>query len=330
MMPLVRLGNSGLVVSRLCLGTMTFGGQVSQDEACSIMDAALAGGINFFDTADVYPLGATGDTRGRTERIIGAWLKGRREQVVIATKCGSPMGPLPWQGGTSRKHILRAIDASLERLGTDYVDLYQLHRDDDTPLDETLDALDTVVRSGKARYIGVSNWTAWRITRMIGRAEAQRFISPVTVQPRYNLLFREFERDLFPMCQSESLATLCYNPLAGGLLTGKHRVSEAPDPDSRFGEGRASAMYRARYWQARQLNAVSQIVAVADEAGLSPTTMAIAWVLGRPGVTCTIVGATQASQLADALSASEIKLDDELIARLDTITEEFRFGDATR
>ena len=331
MMPLTRLGNSGLMVSRLCLGTMTFGGQVNEDEASTIMDAALAGGINFFDTADVYPLGATADTRGQTERIIGGWLKRRRDEVVLATKCGSPMGSRPWQGGTSRKHILHAIDASLERLGTDYVDLYQLHRDDEeTPLDETLEALDIVVRSGRARYIGVSNWMAWRITRMIGRAEAKRFIAPLTVQPRYNLLFREFERDLFPMCQSESLATLCYNPLAGGLLTGKHRDPEAPAPESRFGDGRAAKMYRARYWQERQLEAVSQIVAVADEAGLSPATMAIAWVLARPGVTCAIVGATRAAQLPDALAASEMTLDDALIARLDAITDEFRYGDATR
>lgn len=331
MIPLVPLGRSGLQVSRLCLGTMTFGGQSDEKQAFAIMDAALAGGINFFDTANVYPLGGGSAERGETERIVGRWLRGRREQVVLATKCGSPMGPLPWQVGTSRKHILQAIDASLERLGTDHVDLYQLHRDDEgTPLDETLEALDTVVRSGRARYIGVSNWSAWRIARMLGRAEALRLTAPVTVQPRYNLLYREFERDLFPMCRAESLATLCYNPLAGGLLTGKHGDLQAPDAQSRFGAGRAAALYRERYWHEREFAAVSEIVRLAAEAGLSPVRLAVAWVLAQPGVTCAIVGATKAEQLADSLSAAQLQLEADLLARLDAITREFRHGGAAR
>ena len=330
-MPLARLGRSGLQVSRLCLGTMTFGTHADENEAFAIMDAAHTGGINFFDTADVYPLGADRALRGETERIVGRWLKGRREQVVLATKCGSPMGALPWQGGTSRKNILHAIDASLNRLGTDYVDLFQMHRDDDgTPLDETLEALDLVVRSGRARYIGVSNWSAWRIARMIGRAEALRFVAPITVQPRYNMLFREFERDLFPMCCQDNLATLCYNPLAGGLLTGKHHGREEPDAQSRFGAGRAARMYRDRYWDEHKFAAVSQIVSLAAKAKLSPARLAVAWVLAQPGVTCAIVGATKAAQLSDLLGAAEAQLDPDLIARLDAITREFRYGDAAR
>jgi aryl-alcohol dehydrogenase (NADP+) len=159
------------------------------------------------------------------------------------------MGPLPWNAGTSRKHLLSAIDASLSRLGTDYVDLFQLHRDDpNTPLDETLEALDTIVRSGRARYVGVSNWGAWRIARAIGRSEALRLVKPVTVQPRYNLLFRQFERDLFPMCEAENLATLCYNPLAGGLLTGKYRHGAPANAASRVGVGNIAASYRKKYW----------------------------------------------------------------------------------
>jgi aryl-alcohol dehydrogenase (NADP+) len=331
MMPATRLGATGLQVSRLCLGTMTFGSQADEKEACAILDAAAEGGVNFIDTADVYPLGVAHAHKGETERIVGRWLQGKRERFILATKCGSPMGPLPWQGGTSRKHILDAIDASLKRLGTDYVDLYQLHRDDEsTPLDETLEALDTVVRSGRARYVGVSNFTAWRLARMLGRAEAQRLFRPVTVQPRYNLLFRQFERDLFPLCRAENLATLCYNPLAGGLLTGKHRDLAAPDAGGRFGAGKAAQMYKDRYWHEREFEAVARIVAIAREAGLSPVTLAVAWVLAQAGVTCAIVGASRAAQLADSLAASGVQLDAAALARLDEATREFRVGDATR
>ena len=331
MSALVRLGNTGLQVSRLCLGTMTFGTQADEKEAFAIMDAALAGGVNFFDTADAYPLGVDAPQRGDTERIVGRWLKGRREQVILATKCAAVMGPLPWQGGTSRKHILHAIDESLKRLGTDYVDLYQLHRDDEgTPLDETLEALDTVVRSGRARYVGVSNWSAWRIARMLGRAEALRVAKPVTVQPRYNLLFRQFERDLFPLCQAENLASLCYNPLAGGLLTGKHRDLAAPGADTRFTVGNAAAMYKDRYWHEREFDAVAKITALAQEAGIPPVRLAVAWVLAQPGVTCAIIGASRAEQLPDSLAAPGTKLSPDLLAKLDELTREFRMGDAAR
>ncbi|NML44839.1 aldo/keto reductase [Ramlibacter sp. G-1-2-2] len=331
MSKLTRLGNTGLQVSRLCLGTMTFGTQADEKESFAIMDAACEGGVNFFDTADVYPLGVDHALKGETERIVGKWLQGKREQVVLATKCAGVMGPLPWQGGTSRKHILHAIDASLKRLGTDYVDLYQLHRDDEsTPLDETLEALDTVVKSGRARYVGVSNWSAWRVARMLGRAEALRVTRPATVQPRYNLLFRQFERDLFPMCQAENLATLCYNPLAGGLLTGKHRDLAAPGADNRFTVGNAAAMYKDRYWHEREFEVVQQFVALAKDAGIPPVQLAVAWVLAQPGITCAIIGASRAAQLPDSLAAPGVKLDAALLARLDEMTREFRFGDAVR
>jgi aryl-alcohol dehydrogenase-like predicted oxidoreductase len=187
----IQLGSTGLQVSRLCLGTMTFGTQADEAAAIAIMNAATDAGVNFIDTANVYPLGVEHKDKGVTEEIIGRWLKGRREQIVLATKCAHPMGPLPWETGTSRKHVLQAIDASLARLGTDYVDLYQLHRDDETtPLDETLEALDTVVRSGRARYVGVSNWPAWRVGRALGRSEALRVAKPATVQPRDLLSYR--------------------------------------------------------------------------------------------------------------------------------------------
>ena len=327
----VRFGSTGLQVSRLCFGTMTMGSQADEAASFAMLDACAEAGVNFIDTADVYPLGAKYADKGETERIVGRWLRGRREQFILATKCGSTMGPLPWQTGNSRKHILEAIDASLQRLGTDYVDLYQLHRDDpDTPLDETLEALDVVVRSGRARYVGVSNFMAWRIARALGRAEALGVARPVSVQPRYNLLFRQFERDLFPMCREEGLATLCYNPLAGGLLTGKHRDLANPDAHSRFGAGNAAGMYRNRYWHEREFAAVNAFLAVAQEAGIAPARLAVAWVLAQPGVTCAILGASHAGQLPDVLGAVDIVLDASLLARLDEISREFRQGDAQR
>lgn len=327
----VPLGRTGLRVSRLCLGTMTFGTQADEAASFAILDACADAGIDFIDTANVYPLGAGADLRGETERIVGRWLKGRRGRHILATKAGGVMGPLAWEGGTSRKHLLDAIDASLARLGTDYVDLYQLHRDDPaTPLDETLEALDTIVRSGRARYVGVSNWGAWRTARALGRSEALGLAKIATVQPRYNLLFRQFERDLFPFCRDEGLASLCYNPLAGGLLTGKHQDPRSPDAASRFGSGNAAAMYKDRYWHDREFDAVSRFVRIAGEAGMAPARLALAWVLAQPGVTCAIIGASRASQLPDVLAADATTLDASLLARLDELSREFRMGDAER
>jgi 1-deoxyxylulose-5-phosphate synthase len=326
-----RLGTTGLQVSRLCLGTMTFGTQADEAASFAIMDAAAEAGVDFIDTANVYPLGAVAGERGETERIIGRWLRGRRSRFILATKAGSVMGPLPWEGGTSRKHLLDAIDASLARLGTDYVDLYQLHRDDPgTPLDESLEALDTIVRSGRARYVGLSNWNAWRTARALGRSEALGIAKVATLQPRYNLLFRQFERDLFPLARQEGLATLCYNPLAGGLLTGKHKDPASPDAQSRFGSGDAAGMYRDRYWHEREFDTVAKYLALAREAGMAPAKLAVAWVLAQPGVTCAIIGASRAAQLPDVLAADGTKLDPALLAKLDELTRGFRMGDAER
>ncbi len=206
-MPSVRFGRTGLAVSRLALGTMTFGLQTEEDVSRAIMAKAASGGINFFDVADVYPLGGGVALAGRTEEIVGRWLKGQRGAFIVATKAVGKMGPNPWDQGASRKHLLDAIDASLKRLQTDYVDLYQLHGDDAaTPLDESLEALDVIVRSGRARYVGVSNFLAYRLARAIGRAELKGLAAIVSVQPRYNLLFREIERELLPLALEEGLA----------------------------------------------------------------------------------------------------------------------------
>ena len=326
----VRFGNTGLKVSQLCLGTMTFGLQCDEATSVAILDRAAQGGMTFIDTADVYPLGSPLELVGRTEEIVGRWLRGKREQFILATKCGFDMGPLDWQRGASRKHVLHAVDASLTRLGTDYVDLYQVHHPDaDTPIDETLEALDTVLRSGKARYIGCSNYPAWRLARALGRSEAMGLHKFISTQPRYNLLFRQNERELFPLCREEGIAVIPYNPLAGGMLTGKHRRSETP-AEGRFALGKAAKMYTERYWHDREWDTVDAFVKMAGQAGLEPATLAVAWVIANPVVTAPIIGASRPEQLDAILAAAELKLDPALKAALDDLTHEFRMGDAAR
>jgi len=228
-MKYTRLGRTGLQVSRLCLGTMTFGYQCDEAASIAIMDRAYEGGVTFFDSADVYPIGAPAGSQGRTEEFVGRWLKGRRDRIILATKCFGRSGPSRWDQGNSRKHILDAIDASLHRLQTDYIDLYQLHGPDpETPIDETLRALEDVVRAGKVRYIGCSNFLAYQVARAIGRSEALGVVRFDSVQPRYNLLFREIERELLPLCAEDGIGVIPYNPIAGGLLSGKHNPQAGP------------------------------------------------------------------------------------------------------
>ena len=326
-----RLGSTGIEVSRLCMGTATFGGQSDDQASFAMLDACASKGVDFIDTANVYPLGSEPKDKGNSERIVGQWLKGQRHRFIVATKGGGTMGPLAWEAGNSRKHLLDAIDASLQRLNTDYVDLYQLHYDDtNTPLDESLATLDTIVRSGRARYAGISNFRAWRLARALGRCETNRWVRPVAVQPRYNLLFRQIERDLVPLCREEGLAMICYNPLAGGLLSGKHCFDAPPDAHGRFGAGRGAAMYQDRYWHEREFIAVSAFVKLAAAAGIAPVPLAIAWVLAQPAVTSAILGASRVEQLASVLDCTEIQISPELLIRLDELSFEFRMGDASR
>jgi aryl-alcohol dehydrogenase (NADP+) len=327
----VRLGRTGLTVSRLCLGTMTFGLQCDEATSRAILDRAAAGGITFLDAADVYPVGGGFQTAGRTEEIVGRWLEGRRHEFIGATKCGGAMSERPWDRGTSRKHVLDAIDASLRRLRTDYVDLYQLHHPDpETPIDESLRALDDVVRAGKARYVGCSNFPAYQLARALGRSELLGVGRFDTVQPRYNLLFRQIERDLLPLCREEALAVIPYNPLAGGLLSGKHRRETGPTPGTRFTLGNAAGRYQDRYWHEREFATVEALRPLAAEAGLSPTQLALAWTLAEPAITAPIVGASRPEQLDDAIAAVEKPLDAALKARLDELTVEYRWGDDPR
>ena len=310
---------------------MTFGLQIDETAAMSVLDRAADGGVTFVDTADVYPLGGGVDLAGRTEEIIGRWLKGKRQEFVLATKCYGRTGPQAWDVGNSRRHIMDAIDASLRRLGTEYIDLYQLHQDDpETPLDETLRALDDLVRSGKVRYVGCSNFLAYRLARALGRSEALGLARFDSVQPRYNLLFREFERDLFPLCLDEGVGVIPYNPLAGGMLSGKHGRDQPPAEGTRFTIANAGAIYQERYWHQREFDAVDAFQQLGKEAGLKPATLAVAWVLHQPAVTAPILGASRPDQLDDTLAAAEVKLEDDLLNKLDELTREFRRGDAAR
>jgi 1-deoxyxylulose-5-phosphate synthase len=327
----VRFGRTGLRVSQLCLGTMTFGLQCDEAASRAILDRAAAAGITFLDTADVYPLGGTPETVGRTEEILGRWLRGRRHQFIVATKGFGATGPHPWEQGNSRKHLLDAIDASLRRLGTDYVDLYQVHHPDpNTPIDETLGALDTIVTTGKARYVGCSNLAAWETARALGRSDVLRLARFTSVQPRYNLLFRQVERELFPLCAAEGLAVIPYNPLAGGFLSGKHTREAGPTAGTRFTLGTAAKRYQERYWREREFETVEALRNVAAEAGMAMTQLALAWVLANPVITSPIVGASRPEQLDDVVAAAGKTLDAGLKARLDELTAEYRLGDDAR
>ncbi|MEO6652495.1 MAG: aldo/keto reductase [Ilumatobacteraceae bacterium] len=332
-MELVRFGRTGLRVSPLCLGTMTFGYQCDDDTSFGIMDAAFDAGITFFDTADVYPLGGPVETVGRTEELIGQWMQRgtrSREEIVLATKCFGRSGAQTWDQGNNRKNIMRAIDASLERLGTDYVDLYQIHfYDPNVHIDETLRAMDDLVRSGKVRYVGCSNTMAYQLARAVGRSELHGLVRFESVQPRYNMLFRENERELLPFCAEEDIAVIPYNPLAGGMLTGKHR-SGTPTEGTRFTLGKSQELYRDRYWHDRMFESVEEIRAVAEDAGTPLTTLALQWVLANPTITAPIVGASRPDQLAASVAAVENPIADDVKQRLDEITAEYRQGDHDR
>jgi 1-deoxyxylulose-5-phosphate synthase len=320
----VRFGRTGLKVSRLCLGTMTFGYQCDAETSVAILNTAAESGITFLDTADAYPLGGPPDLVGRTEEIIGQWLAPRRDQFILATKCHYPTGPMPWDSGNSRQNIVRALEASLRRLRTDHVDLYQLHSwDPNTPIDETLQALDDVVRSGKVRYVGCSNFLAYQLARSVGRAEVLGTTNFISVQPRYNLLYREQERELFPLCAEEGIAVIPYNPLAGGFLSGKHQPG-SPTEGGRFTLGAAAGRYQERYWHDRMFAVVDEIRPIADEAGVSMATLAMQWVLANPVITSPIVGASRPEQLSDPVAALGVALDADVKDKLDQMTSEFR------
>jgi aryl-alcohol dehydrogenase-like predicted oxidoreductase len=312
-MKIRRLGSTGLKVSEICLGTMTFGHQCDEKTSFAIMERAAEHGVFFFDTADAYPVPPTPETAGVTEAIVGKWLRGKRDQFVLATKCRIRVGHGPNDEGLSRRHILRAAEDSLRRLQTDYIDLYQTHAPDpETPLDETLRALDDLVRQGKVRYLGCSNYPAWQVALSLGISRCERLARMDSVQPRYNLLYREIESELLPLCRDQGIGVIVYNPLAGGLLTGKYRGKTAPIEGARFSlGGKTGQLYRERYWHDAQFAAVDQLYQFFEARRKPLVQVAIAWVLAQAGITSAIVGASKAEQLDQSLAAVNLVLDDE-------------------
>jgi aryl-alcohol dehydrogenase-like predicted oxidoreductase len=319
-MKIKSLGRTGLKVSEICLGTMTFGNQADQATSFAIMDVASQAGVNFFDTANVYPLGGDLSMVGRTEEIVGSWLKerGARDRIVLATKCAGAMGPGPNDQGLSRRHILSACDASLRRLQTDYIDLYQVHwPDPSTPLEETLRALDELVRAGKVRYIGCSNYPAWLLGTALWTSEKHGLARFESDQPRYNILFRMIEDEIVPLCKANGVGLIIYNPLAGGMLTGRYRERRQLDEGGRFALERSGELYRRRYWNDAVFEAVDALAGFFEPRSKSLTHVALAWTLAQPGITSAILGASRPEQLTDSLGGVGLDLDEEELAACD-------------
>jgi aryl-alcohol dehydrogenase-like predicted oxidoreductase len=308
-----RLGRTGLKVSEVCLGTMTFGFQCDEETSFAIMNKAADHGVFFFDTADVYPVPPSPETAGRTEEIVGKWLEGNRDRFVLATKCRMRVGHEANDEGLSRRHITQAVEASLRRLRTDYIDLYQPHSPDpETPLEETLRALDDLVRQGKVRYLGCSNYPAWQVALALGISNRAGWARFDCVQPRYNLLYREIESELLPLCRHEGLGVIAYNPLAGGFLSGRYQqAGSTPPAATRFSLGKTGDLYRERYWQEAQFNAVQRLQDFLKPRGKILLQAALKWVLDQPGISAAIVGASRPEQLDQSLAAVNLTLEAE-------------------
>jgi 1-deoxyxylulose-5-phosphate synthase len=314
-----RLGRTGLKVSTICLGTMQFGWSADAATGHSIMSRAMELGCNFIDTADVYSRWVEGNDGGVSEQIIGDWLAAghvRRDAVILATKVRGQMGDGPNDEGLSRVHILTAVENSLRRLQTDYIDLYQVHwPDEETPLDETLSALTDLVRAGKVRYIGCSNYPAWLLTKSLWVSDMQKLARFDSLQPHYSLVHRaEFERELQPLCLDQGIGVIPYSPLAGGFLTGKYR-RDTPLPDSKRAEG-----VRSRYMNEQGFTAVDRLEAIGKGHKATIAQMAIAWVLANTAVTSAIIGANSIEQLEDTMRGADISLTAEQKAALDEAT----------
>jgi aryl-alcohol dehydrogenase-like predicted oxidoreductase len=310
-----RLGRTGLKVSAWCLGGNTFGWTTDQPASEEVLDAYVELGGNFVDTADAYSRWVHGHVGGESETVIGRWMRarGNRHDVVVATKCASAMGEGPNDKGLSRQHIVAALEASLRRLQTEYVDLYQAHWDDqETPLEETLRAFDDLVRQGKVRYVGCSNYVAWRLARALGVADKHGLARYESLQPNYNLVHREeYERELEPLCREQEVGVITYSSLAGGFLTGKyHRERELPKTP------RAQSV-QGRYMHDRGWAAVDAVRQVAEKRGATPAQVALAWIVQRPGITAPIASATSAEQARELAGALELNLDAEALATLD-------------
>jgi len=313
-MELRTLGRTGVKVSSLCLGCMMFGGKTAPEDSYAIIDKAIDSGINFIDTANVYSL-------GRSEEVTGEALKrnGRRHQVILATKVHGEMGEDPNQRGNSRRHILEQCDASLRRLQTDYIDLYQIHRPQpDIPIDETLRALDDLVRAGKVRYIGTSTFAAWQLVESLWVAKELGLNRFVCEQPPYNLLDRRIERELLPMARTYGFAIIPWSPLGGGLLTGKYQRGVKPPEDSRFANFETNRIQRGRM-NDRIFDVIDGLRPIAEEKGCTLSQLALAWVLQQPGVTSPIIGPRTMEQFDDNLGALNVTITEDDRKRIDRI-----------
>lgn len=309
------LGRSGLKVSKMALGTNAFGTRTSEAEGIAIVHAALDAGINLVDTADMY-----GD--GESERIVGKAIRDRRSRVVLATKGSWRVGDGPNDAGSSRQHILDAVDASLKRLGTDYIDLYQMHRwDPETPLEETLETLNDLVRWGKVRYIGCSNYAAWQIVKAVGIQERRGFARYISHQPEYSPANRAIEREVIPASLSEGLGQIVYFPLAGGLFTGKYRRGAAAPAGSRAAF--QGERFTSRWFTDRNFDLVERLTGIAQEGGVSLPHLVLAWVMAKPGVTAAIVGASRVEQVQANAAACDVVLPPEIMQRVDEASADF-------
>ena len=310
------LPHTDLKVSRLSFGTMTFGAQTDEAVALRMVDRCLEAGINFFDTANVY-------NQGRSETILGKALAGRRDKVILATKVRGKMGEGPDESGLSRAAMRKALEASLKRLETDYVDIYYLHQPDyDTPMEETLAAMDEAVRAGKVRYPAVSNYAAWQVCEIHWLAEKNGYKPPYVSQPMYNLLARGIEEEYLPFCRRFGVAVIPYNPLAGGLLTGKQSRRQGPISGTRFD---SNQMYLDRYWHDDYFAAVDELAGIARDAGKTLIELSFQWLLSQPGVDSIILGASRLEQLEENLKACEGGgLDEATLTRCDAVWKRLR------
>ena len=308
-------------VSELALGTATFGWHTGDAESGALLDAYVEAGGNFIDTADIYSYWAEGSYAGRSEEMLGAWLRssGKRQQLVIATKCRFPTGPQPNDSGLSRRHIMDAVEGSLRRLRCDYIDLYQTHdMDPNTPIDETMRALDDLVRAGKVRYLGCSNYSAWRLLEALWRSDAGNLAAYQCLQPPYNLLQRaEFERDLAELVRGYGLGVIPYSPLAGGMLTGKYRDPAHIPADTRAAEVTGMRTYHTE----RTTQVVAALERIGAAHGKSAGQTALAWLLSDPLITAPIVGARNSEQLRESLGAAGYRLSDEERGELNTLSD---------
>lgn len=313
-----KMGRTGLKVSAFCLGTVTFGMQTDEAEAIKMTERAMDAGVNFFDSADRY-------NKGKSEQILGKALKGKRHSVVLATKVAQRMSPDINDIGLSRRYIMNAVEASLRRLQTDYIDLYYVHQPDyDTPIDETLRAMDDLVHQGKVRYIGCSSFRAWQLCKALWVSDRYNLTRFDAIQPPYNLITRDIEYELLPLCTEEGIGVCVYNTLAGGLLTGKHDPTKPPPAGTRFTLPELGVIYQKRYWSNLNFEAVKRYQKIANEHGRTLPEFVVAWMVNQETITSAICGASTVQQLDQTINGADIVLSEEELAACDKVRDELK------